>query len=84
MCSPQEHGRRLAELKKDRSLLDNFLHSIGRQEKQTQIRRKFLRESIKHVQDFNGKTTVTQQTIELKQEEIQLTGGRARDSMGGQ
>ena len=33
MCSPQEHGKRLAELKKDRDLMDNLIHSIGRKEK---------------------------------------------------
>ena len=77
MCTPQEHGKRFAELKKDRSLLDNFIHSIGRREKQTHLRTHFLSESIKHVKDFNGNTSMTQQKIEIKEEKIHLGDGGA-------
>ena len=68
MCTPQEHGKRFAELKKDRSLLDNFIHSIGRREKQTHLRTHFLSESKKHEAGFNGQVKLIQQTFEIKTE----------------
>ena len=68
MCTPQEHGKRFAELKKDRSLLDNFIHSIGRREKQTHLRTHFLSESRKHEAGFNGQVKLVQHKLEIKTE----------------
>ena len=59
MCSAKEHSKRLAELKKNQDLMDNFIHSIGRREKQTHLRTHFLSESKKHVIGFNGKVKLS-------------------------
>ena len=68
MCTPQQHGKRLAELKKDRDSLDNFIHSIGKREKQTHLRTHFLSESKKHEAGFNGQVKLVQHTLEIKTE----------------
>ena len=68
ICTPQQHGKRLAELKKDRDSLDNFIHSIGKREKQTHLRTHFLSESKKHEAGFNGQVKLVQHTLEIKTE----------------
>ena len=70
ICTPAAHSRLLQDLLSNKTKRDNFLKSLGKNQKQVLLRTHFLQESTKHVAGFDGKTTTIQSKLELKQEEI--------------